>query len=469
VRRALLILTFALGSTFGCEASRAFDCSALTKPSSIVICSDPNLMRIADERQQAVNEARARLTDEQFRVLMADQARWVRTYAAGCGVPPEGGPPRLPVSPAVKECFSRAGEARTVYIRSYGLAANGPSAAPPPPAGPQDRIGPSFDCSNAVHPLALLICAGADLALLDLRFNQAYWALLHELDEPARQGLREEDIAFVDAVQDDCGLPRSGGLTKQVLETRDCVRSAYERQRARWLSRLSGPAYEEATRPAERHIELQRNLGVLGFLPPAMLADGVYGAQTRKAVMAWQSGHGRAATGFIGEADARAIEREALSGFDTAPAPPRELAGPRDEIPLRREGKLLVVAARINDAITLPFILDSGASDVQIPVDVGTTLARAGTILSSDLLEPHTCTLADGSEVRCDGLRLRELRLGNHGVENVVATIGPPKSDLLLGQSFLSRFGTWAIDNARNVLILRNPNADESNVSRAQR
>jgi predicted aspartyl protease len=124
---------------------------------------------------------------------------------------------------------------------------------------------------------------------------------------------------------------------------------------------------------------------------------------------------------------------------------------------LTREGKLFVVPARINDAITLPFILDSGASDVQIPVDVVTTLARAGTISDSDLRETQTCTLADGSTVRCDELMLRELRLGNHIVRNVVASIGPPKGDLLLGQSFLSRFGVWAIDNARRVLILESP------------
>jgi uncharacterized protein/predicted aspartyl protease len=466
---ALLILAFVFGSTFGSEVAPAFDCTGVTRPSSIVICSDPDLMRIANERQEAVNEAQARLTDEQFRLLMADQTRWVSAYATACGVPPEGGPPRLPVSAAVKQCFSRAGEARTAYIRSYGLVAGGQSPPSPPSAGSQDRIGPGFDCSKAVRPLALLICADADLALIDLRFNQAYWALLHQLDELGQEGLREEDIAFIDTVQDECGLPRSGGLTKQVSQTRDCVRSAYEGQRAWWLSRLSGSAYEEATRSAERHLDLQRSLGALGFLSLAIRTDGAYGVRTRNAIMAWQTGHGRAATGFIGEADARAIEREALRGLDTAPAPPRELTGPRDEVPLTRTGKLLVVAARINDAITLPFILDSGASDVQIPIDVGTTLARAGTISPSDLLEPQKCTLANGSEVRCDGLLLRELRLGNHVVRNVVATIGPPKSDLLLGQSFLSRFGAWAIDNERNVLMVQKPNATPPTLSGAQR
>ena len=68
----------------------------------------------------------------------------------------------------------------------------------------------------------------------------------------------------------------------------------------------------------------------------------------------------------------------------------------RDEIPLTPLGKVFRVQVGINGAITLPFILDSGASDVQIPVDVVMTLARAGTISDGDRLGPQMCTLADG-------------------------------------------------------------------------
>jgi uncharacterized protein len=457
---ALIPLTFALGSTFGNGAAQAFDCTGVTKPSSIVICSDPDLMRIADERQEAVYGARARLSDEQFRALMADQAAWVRTYATTCGVPPESGPPRLPVSSAVKECFRRAGEARAAYLRSYGLAAGRPSALPALPPGSQEPVGPSFDCANAVHPLTLLICADADLARVDLQFNQAYWALAHQLDQSARQGLRDEDVAFIDAVQDNCGVPRSGGLTTQVWRTRDCLKGGYEGQRARWLSRLSGPAYEEATRRAERHVDLQRSLGVLGFLPPAIKADGVYGGQTRSAIIAWQTGRGRTANGFLSEGDANAIEREVMRHPETPPARVREPLGALDEVALIPKGNLFVVPVRINDTITLRFILDSGASDVQIPADVAMTLARAGTILESDFIGSQKYKLADGSELKGEQFKVRELQLGNHVVRNVVAGIGPVQGGLLLGQTCLSRFGRWTIDNTRHVLIVQSPNAD---------
>jgi predicted aspartyl protease len=49
---------------------------------------------------------------------------------------------------------------------------------------------------------------------------------------------------------------------------------------------------------------------------------------------------------------------------------------------------------------------------------------------------------------------LRELKVGDLTVKDVTASIGPAKGDLLLGESFLSRLGSWAIDNNRHVLRL---------------
>jgi hypothetical protein len=69
------------------------------------------------------------------------------------------------------------------------------------------------------------------------------------------------------------------------------------------------------------------------------------------------------------------------------------------------------------------------------------------------------------SQLRGDQFKLRELRLGKHVVRDVIATASPVKGDLLLGQSFLSRFGTWAIDNTRHVLILQSSDEDQHGVS----
>src|SRR5271169_6300490 len=73
----------------------------------------------------------------------------------------------------------------------------------------------------------------------------------------------------------------------------------------------------------------------------------------------------------------------------------RSAAG--ETIQLRCQGGIRLVPVRINDAITLNFLLDSGASDVVIPPDVFLTLMRTGTIKKTDFMGAVTTALADGS------------------------------------------------------------------------
>ena len=44
--------------------------------------------------------------------------------------------------------------------------------------------------------------------------------------------------------------------------------------------------------------------------------------------------------------------------------------------------------------------------------------------------------------------------MGNKILENVKGSIGPAKGDLLLGQSFLSHFKSWSVDNDKHALVL---------------
>jgi uncharacterized protein/predicted aspartyl protease len=457
MRLAALVLALACVSVLGTGAAKAFDCSSVTLPSSIVICSDPELTRLADERQKAIYEARARVGEEAWPTLWENQKAWVRSYAVACGIPQDL-PPPMPVPASILGCFKLAAEARIAFIRSYGLTAPTSSALTSP------RIGPGFDCAEARQPLSLIICADAGLSRADLLFNQAYWALFQQIGSMGQGELKQEDFAFLDKVQQRCGVPQFGSLPGDIGSSRECVKKAFEAQRSMWLARLGGPALAEAQRPIERHFAIAQRLQTLGYVPSEVIIHGVYSPIMRTAIAAWQRDNGRNPTGLLGEADAQAIEREAVRGPNLSQSSPPMIPGPRDEIPLKSEGKLFVVSARINDAIALPFTLDSGASDVQIPIDVVMTLIRAGAISDSDFRGTHTCTLADGSKVRCDELMLRELRLGDHILQNVVASIGESKSVLLLGQSFLSRFGTWAIDNTRRMLILRAPDRYETNI-----
>ena len=265
----LTIAVLALATLTCSEAALAFNCSGIALPSSIVICSDPDLTRLADERQQIYDEARSRLAPEQRNALWEDQKAWVRSYATTCGVPADI-PPRVPAPPSLIECFKQAAEARAAYLRSYGL--------------------PSSSSSNSAATL-----------------------------------------------------------------------------------------------------------------------------QTT----------------------------------------PLEVKAPDiDEVALVQAGGLFEIPVQINDAITLNFIIDSGASDVQIPFDVFSTLVRANKISETDILGERTYVLADGSKRKGLKFLIRKLKIGNRTLQNVPGGVGPASGDLLLGQSFLSHFDSWTIDNKQHVLKL---------------
>ena len=129
-------------------------------------------------------------------------------------------------------------------------------------------------------------------------------------------------------------------------------------------------------------------------------------------------------------------------------------SGGPQEVKIERRGDTYRVPVRINDTITLPFLLDTGATDLVIPADVALTLMRAGALRSGDFVGKDRYRLANGSEEVSDLVVLHEVQVGEHIVKNVTASISPPQGEPLLGQSFLSKFGTVTLDYNRLVLIL---------------
>lgn len=149
---------------------------------------------------------------------------------------------------------------------------------------------------------------------------------------------------------------------------------------------------------------------------------------------------------IVAQANARAAT--------VAAAPP---ASGGSEISLQQQGGMWTVPVTINGALTLNFMIDSGASDVQLPADVMLTLMRTGTIRESDFLGNQTYTLADGSTtVPSPTFRIRSLKVGDREVHNVEASVSGVKGNLLLGQSFLRKFTGLSVDNQRHVLVLGN-------------
>jgi TPR repeat protein len=173
--------------------------------------------------------------------------------------------------------------------------------------------------------------------------------------------------------------------------------------------------------------------------------------------------------------EARQAEASIVSGISSTGAPQQAAAaaepttpsatgeaqvGPSHEVALKQEGGTFVVPVQINGAITLDFTVDSGAADVQIPVDVFSTLMRAKTIVASDFIGEQIYTLADGSTQKRPRFIIRELSVGGYVLQNVSASVGPLESDLLLGESFLSRFAQWTLDNEQHLLKLVEKSAE---------
>ena len=126
-----------------------------------------------------------------------------------------------------------------------------------------------------------------------------------------------------------------------------------------------------------------------------------------------------------------------------------------EEIPLVKAGGVYELSVEINGVLKLPFVLDSGAAEVNMPADVVLTLLRTGTIKETDFLPGATYVLADGSKLKSPRFMIRSLKIGQHSITNVSASVGNVPSTPLLGQSLLAKLGTWGIDNQRQVLIIR--------------
>lgn len=87
-------------------------------------------------------------------------------------------------------------------------------------------------------------------------------------------------------------------------------------------------------------------------------------------------------------------------------------------------------------------------------MDVFSTLLRGNRIIPTDLIGKRKYVLADGSTQDDPRFLIRELKVGNHILRNVGASVGSVAGELLLGQTFLSRFSEWTLNNERHVLRL---------------
>ena len=125
------------------------------------------------------------------------------------------------------------------------------------------------------------------------------------------------------------------------------------------------------------------------------------------------------------------------------------------EVPIEQRGGVYEVKVLVNDLLYLPFIVDSGASDVQVGPEELMLLIKNGAVEKSDMLPPREYMTADGTKTKQKRFVIRKMRLGTLVVHNVQASITPQLGvSLLLGQSFLRKLGSWKLDYQRSVLVV---------------
>jgi aspartyl protease family protein len=102
----------------------------------------------------------------------------------------------------------------------------------------------------------------------------------------------------------------------------------------------------------------------------------------------------------------------------------------------------------------LNFVFDTGASSICISTLEATVLAKNGLLTKGDIIGQEEFQDATGGISIGMKINLKKVEIGGKEVHNVEATIiESEEAKCLLGQSVLSRFGKYTIDNQNNEII----------------
>ena len=136
-----------------------------------------------------------------------------------------------------------------------------------------------------------------------------------------------------------------------------------------------------------------------------------------------------------------------------APPPPTERVAYAQMLQARSGTYYVDVA--IAGRCCFKMLLDTGASDVSVPLALWYAMLKGGHITEDDHIGVANYSTANGV---IKGLRFRmpPLTIAGITVNNVIGSVS--KNDtgttILLGQSFLQKFKAWQIDNTTGQLIL---------------
>ncbi len=151
--------------------------------------------------------------------------------------------------------------------------------------------------------------------------------------------------------------------------------------------------------------------------------------------------------------------RSALRGASQGAA---SNAGEIYEVRVQRAGNALRVSVLINGTVSVPFLIDTGATDVVLP-------KWAADELELDLSNARTGVYRTANGVVKQKLvRLESVSMGGAEVKSVPATISDTMSTGLLGLSYFNHF-KYDVDPVQGLVTLRRNNLAETGVLKGGR
>ena len=150
----------------------------------------------------------------------------------------------------------------------------------------------------------------------------------------------------------------------------------------------------------------------------------------------------------------RDAEAQPPSKFQKYSRPTRAQAAQADRysgqirIPFVRDGSLMRVDVQLNDQLSAPFLIDTGASGVSLPSYVAEQL---GIRIRSDT--PHINVITAAGVVARPVVTLQSVQLGRARVEGLEATVNPAMQVGLLGGTFFNNF-IYQVDAAASEILL---------------
>jgi len=125
---------------------------------------------------------------------------------------------------------------------------------------------------------------------------------------------------------------------------------------------------------------------------------------------------------------------------------------------MKREGGVSTIPCKVN-GLNLNFIFDTGASDVSISMAEATFMFKNGYLTKENIIGSQNYIDATGNISEGILVLLKEIEISGIKLFDVKATITKTlNAPLLLGQSALSKLGSFKLDLEKNELIIYNLN-----------